>query len=109
MAHGKFEFNGTGMSCLWLFIWTTVLSLLTFGLSFPWTASATMRWITKNTTIDGKQLCFKGSGLGFFGNWLLILIFTVITIGIYIPWGFCRSSKWIINNTYYTDEGDTEE
>lgn len=68
-----------------------------------------MRWATKYTIIDGKQLCFKGSGLGFFGNWLLILILTIITIGIYTPWGVCRFYKWIINNTYYADEGDVEE
>lgn len=109
MAHGKFEFTGTGLSCLWLVIWTTVLSIITLGLSFPWIVSAMMRWVTKNTTIDGKQLCFKGTGLGFFGNWLLILILTVITLGIYTPWGMCRSYKWIINNTYYADEGDIEE
>jgi len=25
MAHGKFHFSGTGLSCFWLTIWTTVL------------------------------------------------------------------------------------
>ena len=108
MAYGKFEFYGTGLSCLWLFIWTTVLSVITFGLCFPWTASAFMRWIAENTTIDGKQLCFKGTGLGFFANWLLMLIFTLITFGIYLPWGICRINRWAINNTYYASEGDIE-
>lgn len=108
MAHGNFEFSGTGIGCLWLLIWTTVLTTLTFGLFFPWSASAIMRWATKNVTIDGKQLCFKGTGVGYFGNWLLILIFTVITLGIYIPWGICRINKWAINNTYYADAGDVE-
>jgi len=109
MAHGRFSFNGNGLSCLWLIIWTTVLLVITFGIVFPWTTSATMRWVTKHTSIDGKQLCFRGTGMGYFGNWLLILFFTIITFGIYFPWGFCRITKWIINNTYYADEGDIEE
>ena len=108
MAHGKFEFKGTGGSCLWLFIWTTVLSVLTLGLFFPWAASATMGWVTKNTTVDGKQLCFKGTGVGFFGNWLLMLLLGIMPLGIYIPWGMCRMYKWAINNTYYADAGDVE-
>jgi hypothetical protein len=108
MAYGKFEFSGTGISCLWLFIWTTVLSIITFGLCFPWTTSAFMRWITENTTINGKQLCFKGTGLGFFANWLLLLVLTIITFGIYMPWGICRINRWIINNTYFANEGDVE-
>jgi uncharacterized membrane protein YjgN (DUF898 family) len=82
---------------------------LTLGLFFPWSASAGMRWITKNTAIDGKQLCFKGTGAGYFGNWLLILILTVITLGIYMPWGICRIYKWAINNTYFADAGDLDQ
>ncbi len=108
MAYGKFEFNGSGLGFFWLFIWTTVLSIVTLGLSFPWTASATMRWVMGNTTIDGKQLCFKGTGMGFFGNWLLIIILTFVTIGIYTPWGACRITRWAINNTYYAEAGDVE-
>ena len=108
MAHGKFQFNGTGIGCFWLFIWTTVLFILSIGLSFPWTVSAFMRWTTKYTTIDGRQLCFKGSGLGYFGNWLLIWVLCTITLGIYTPWGLCRMFKWMINNTYYADSGDVE-
>lgn len=108
MAHGKFQFNGTGASCLWLIIWTTVLFIFTGGLFFPWSVSANMRWVSKHTTIDGKQLCFKGTGVGFFGNWLLIMILSIITLGIYTPWGICRVNKWIVNNTYFADSGDIE-
>ena len=68
-----------------------------------------MHWLTKNTTIDGKQLCFKGTGTGLFGNWLLILLLSVITLGIYTPWGACRSYRWIVENSYYADEGDVEQ
>lgn len=109
MAHGNFEFNGKGIGCFWLIIWTTVLSVITLGLFFPWAASAGMQWVTKHTMIDGRQLCFKGTGLGYFANWLLILILTLFTLGLYLPWGVCRINKWVINNIYYADAGDVEQ
>jgi len=109
MPKGNFEFKGTGLGFLWLYIWTCVLTLLTIGLFFPWAMSATQTWIAKNTYVDGKQCTFKGTGVGFFGNWLLILILTLITIGIYAPWGYCRVKKWIVNNTYFAEVGDVEK
>lgn len=108
MAHGRFEFKGSGLGYLWLFIWTTFLTLITFGLFFPWTVSATQRWISAHTRIDGKQLCFKGSGVGFFANWLLIIILSILTLGIYTPWGIVRLLRWVIGNTYFADPGDIE-
>ena len=45
MNQGRFDFRGTGLSCLWLFLWTWVLTLLTFGLFFPWAYS-------RPTTVD---------------------------------------------------------
>ena len=108
MAYGKFEFNGSGIGYLWLFIWTALLTFLSFGLFFPWAVSATQRWMAANIKIDGKQLCFKGSGVGFFANWLLIFILSIITFGIYIPWGAVRLFRWVVNNTYFAGAGDVE-
>ncbi|MCJ7507438.1 MAG: DUF898 family protein [candidate division Zixibacteria bacterium] len=108
MAYGKFEFRGTGGGYLWLFIWTTLLTLITLGIFAPWAAAVVLRWICANTYIDGKQLCFKGSGGGFFANWLLILILLIITLGIYSPWGTVSLYRWIASNTYFADPGDVE-
>ncbi len=108
MAHGKFEFRGKGLGYLWLFIWTSILTLITFGIFFPWAVTATLRWTVAHTYIDGKQLCFKGSGVGFVANWLLIILLTILTIGIYLPWGLVRLQRWIVNNTYFADPGDIE-
>ncbi len=86
MAHGEFRFHGKGLSFWWLHIWTTVLTIITLGLYWPWAYTAQMRWSASHTAIDGKQLTFKGSGGGFFGNYLLITILTIVTLGIYAPW-----------------------
>lgn len=108
MAHGKFEFRGTGLGYLWLFIWTFLLTIFTLGIFAPWAIVARQRWKTAHTYIDGKQLCFKGSGIGFFANWLLIIVLSIITLGIYIPWGAVRLQRWITQNTYFADPGDVE-
>lgn len=109
MAHGQFEFKGTGGSYFWLLIWTGFLNAITLGLFFPWAIAAIQRWNAKNTSIDGNRTVFEGTGGGFFGNYLLIWILTIITLGIYFPWGYCRIQRWITNNTYFADEGDIEE
>ncbi|MDI6891237.1 MAG: DUF898 family protein [Thermodesulfovibrionales bacterium] len=108
MAHGKFEFRGTGLGFIWLFIWTMGLIIFTVGIFAPWAVAAQMRWLTAHTSIDGKQLCFKGSGAGFFANWLLIFFLSIITLFIYLPWGIIRYIRWIVNNTYFADPGDVE-
>jgi len=109
MPQGDFKFDGSGLSYLWLVIWTGALTLLTAGLAYPWAFAAKERWHAKNTTINGKQLVFKGSGMGFFGNWLLIMFLSLITLGIYAPWGHCRIERWKTNNQYFAQTGDIEE
>ena len=109
MASGTFEFRGTGLSFFWLMVWTYVLTVITFGLFWPWAYTAQQKWIAENSFIDGKQLVFKGTGLGFFGTWLVIMIFIIITFGIYTPWAFCRIKRWQFNNLFFADAGDLEK
>ena len=67
-----FVFVGSGLGYLWLLIWTTVVSIVTLGLFFPWAYSAQQRWICANTYVEGRRLRFDGTGLGFFFQWLVI-------------------------------------
>ncbi len=108
MAYGNFQFKGKGGSYFWLLIWTTVLTIITVGLAYPWTMCAIEKWKAKHTYIDDKQLVFRGSGAGLFGTWLLIFILTVITLGIYAPWGACRLVRWKTNNLFFASPGDNE-
>ncbi len=74
MNQGRFDFRGTGLSCLWLFLWIWVLTFLTFGLFFIWAYSAQQRWISEHTYIDNRQLAFHGTGFGFFWNGVRLLL-----------------------------------
>ncbi len=108
MAHGEFVFQGKGGSLLWMYIWTSLLIMITFGIYFPWAYCHWQRWRAKNTYIDGQQLVFKGTGGTLFGIWLLTWFLCLITLGIYGPWGFCRYLRWQASNTYFADPGDNE-
>lgn len=98
MSNKVFEFRGTGIGYIWLLLWTTVVSILTLGLFFPWAYSALQRWIASNTFVNGRQLVFTGTGIGFFWTWLLIMILSAVTFGIFIPWGYCMLKRWETNN-----------
>ena len=60
-----FVFVGSGLGYLWLLIWTTVVSIITVGLFFPWAYSAQQRWICANTYVEGRRLRFDGTGVLF--------------------------------------------
>ena len=63
-----FVFVGSGLGYLWLLIWTTVVSIITVGLFFPWAYSAQQRWICANTyvaTAPGWGSFFNGWSLCF--------------------------------------------
>lgn len=100
----NFEFRGSGFGYIWLLVWTTVVSFITFGLFFPWAYSAQQRWICSNTFVGGRQLKFVGSGVGLLAHWLIIMVLTVITFGIYIPWAYCQIKRWETENTVFADE-----
>jgi uncharacterized membrane protein YjgN (DUF898 family) len=104
MNKGAFQFLGTGLGCLWLTIWTSALTFVTFGLFFPWSYSAWQRWAAKNTFVDGRRLLFTGSGGGFFVRWLIIMALSIITFGLYAPWGYCLIKRWETDNLVFEDE-----
>lgn len=99
-----FEFRGSGFGYIWLLLWTAIVSVLTFGLFFPWAYSAQLRWINANTYIGGRQLAFVGSGLGLIWHWLVMLVLLFITFGLYTPWAYCRLKRWETDNTVFDDE-----
>ena len=104
MYNKVFEFKGSGFGYLWLVVWTSLLTIITFGLFFPWAYSAQQRWITANTYVHGKQLAFHGTGPGFFVNWLIIMVLTIITFGLYTPWAYCQIKRWETNNITFAEE-----
>ena len=66
-----FVFVGSGLGYLWLLIWTTVVSIITVGLFFPWAYSAQQRWICANTYVEGGCVSTAPGWGSFFNGWSL--------------------------------------
>ncbi len=103
MANKVFEFRGSGLGYCWLLLWTTIVSVLTVGLFFPWAYSAQQRWIASNTYVNDRQLIFNGSGMSFLLTWLIIMVLCAITCGLFTPWGYCMLKRWETDNTGFAD------
>ena len=54
-----FEFEGSGFGYLWLCIWTTVLSVITFGFFFQWLIIMVLTTITFGIYIPWGYCQFK--------------------------------------------------
>lgn len=92
-------FDGEGLAYLGYGLLSSILLVITCGLSYPWVMAMLQKWDTKHQVINHRRLVFSGSGLGFLGEFLIIFILTVITCGIYAPWGVVRMNKYIVRHT----------
>lgn len=97
----KFKFHGGASGYLGIAIASTLLTMFTFGIGYPWALTMKQRWITNNSSIDGRRLQFKGTGLGLIGLWLKMLLLIIMTLGIYSFWVVPKLQKWIWENTSF--------
>jgi hypothetical protein len=95
----KFEFHGGAGSYLGVSILSTLLTIFTVGIGFPWALVMVQRWKTENASVQGRRLKFKGSGLGLIGLWIKMLFLFIITFGIYGFWITPKLQKWIWQHT----------
>jgi len=77
------------------------LTVLTFGIAFPWALCMVYGWKINNTVINGHRMRFNGSAIGLFGNWIKWLLLTFITLGIYGFWVFIKLEDWKVKNTTF--------
>ena len=94
-----FRFDGGAGTYLGTGILAFLVTILTFGICFPFALVLRQRWRAKHTYINGQRLIFNGSAVGLFGNWIKWFLLTVITLGIYGFWVGPRIQKWIVENT----------
>ncbi|MFN3412269.1 MAG: DUF898 family protein [Exilispira sp.] len=98
------EFTGKGGSLFWLTIWTSFLTLITFGFYLPWAICQRAKWAARNTFINGKQMKFTGKGNQIAGIVYISIILSVLTLGIFSYWAYCTIKKWIYLNYEPSDE-----
>jgi len=102
----KSYFSGSFWGLLGYNLLVGFVSLITFGIAFPWMCCAKQRWVAKNTVICGKRMYFDGTGAQLIGNYLLWSFLTIITFGIYGFWLSLSIKKWITKHTHFEGEKD---
>lgn len=99
----KSYFDGGIFGYLGINLLTTILSICTFGLAFPWLYCMKLKWVTRHTVVEGKRLRFTGTGGGLIVNWLLWLFLTIITFGIFSFWLAIKLKQWQVEHTLFDD------
>ncbi len=104
MAKSKhFTFDGGAATYVGTAMLGFAITVITFGICYPFAVVLTQRWKAKHTIIDGKRLEFTGSAVGLFGNWIKWFLLSVITLGIYLFWVAPRMQKWITEHTDFAN------
>lgn len=80
-----------------------LITLLTFGICYPWALCMVYSWEIKHTVIDGQRLAFDGKATQLFGLWIKWLLLLIITLGIYGFWISIDLKKWKTKHTYFVE------
>ena len=81
-----------------------LVTIVTFGICYPWALCMIYNWEIKHTVIEGRRLRFDGSAIQLFGNWIKWLLLTIITLGIYSFGVQIAIKKWKAKHTYFVNE-----
>jgi uncharacterized membrane protein YjgN (DUF898 family) len=99
----RFEFQGTGGALFGKFFIGMILTMITFGIYYPWFLVSLNKYIYENSTLktDGGDVRFEfvGNGGQLFGIWIIGAILTMITLGIYGPWFMVNVTKYFWENS----------
>ena len=99
----RFEFTG-GAATFWgTQILAFFITVLTFGICYPFALVLMERWKARYSTIDGRPLVFTGSAWRLFVLWMKWLVLIFITLGIYAFWVIPRMYKWRWENLAFAD------
>ena len=97
---GRSSFFDGGL--LALIGWTILgflVTVLSFGILYPWSLVVVYGWKINHTGIDGHRMRFTGSAFGLFVNWIKWLFLIIITIGIYSFWVGIKLEVWKAKQT----------
>lgn len=58
-----------------------LITLMTFGICYPWALCMIYGWRIDHTVIEGRRLKFTGTAIGLFGQWIKWLLLHLEFIG----------------------------
>lgn len=78
-----------------------LVTIITFGICYPWAVKVLYGWQVNHTVIEGRRLQFNGTAIGLFGQWIKWWLLTIITFGIYSFWLFIKLQQWKTKHTTF--------
>ena len=105
---GDSYFDGNTFQLIGVNILCNLLTILTFGLLYPFAVCFRLKWINKHAIINRKRLIFKGKSLNLLGKYILWAFLTIITFGIFGLWLDIKLLKWETKNTSIRRVGEKE-
>lgn len=99
----NFSFDGGAGTFVGAAVSSFLITLLSFGLAFPFAVCLMQQWRAKHTLISGRRCKFIGTGTGLFGLWIKWFFLFLITLGIYGFWVIPELQKWIVEHTEFEE------
>lgn len=106
---GESYFDGNTLQLIGVNLLSGLLTLISFGLLYPFTVCYKLRWINKHTVINRKRLAFEGSAISLWGHYILWYLLLIVTLGIFGFWLPIKQLKWQTKNTRLRAEGEVEK
>ena len=97
----KSYFDGGLLQLIGWHILGFLITIITFGICYPWAVCMIYNWEIKHTVMEGKRLYFYGKAIQLFGNWIKWLLLCIITLGIYAFWINIAIKKWKTAHTHF--------
>ena len=97
----KSYFDGGLLQLIGWHILVFLITIITFGICYPWAVCMIYNWEIKHTVIEGKRLYFDGKAIQLFGNWIKWLLLYILTLGIYAFWINIAIKKWKTAHTHF--------
>lgn len=97
---GDSYFDGSTLQLIGLNILMFILTIVSFGILYPFTVCMKYGWINKHSVICKKRLVYNGKAIFLWGKYILWTILTIITLGIFSLWAPIFELKWHTKNTH---------
>lgn len=101
MIMNESYFDGTLLGLIGTRLLGGIITVITFGLAYPWAVTIYKKWLAEHTVVEGRRLQFNGKALDLFGEWIKWFLLTLITLGIYGFWVGIKMKQWVVKNTSF--------
>ncbi len=95
----RFSFRGQVMEYLKLLMKGQMLTMLTFGLYYPYFETKKHEFMVSHSYFGNEKFHFDGHGRDLFGSYVLALFLSLPTLGLYWVWFHAKKHRYFWDNT----------